>query len=56
LLLSGTPVTDLTPLTSLKHLEWLSLRDTAITEDDLAMLQQALPNCEIDSNVRSQSD
>ncbi|REJ66358.1 MAG: hypothetical protein DWQ31_14930 [Planctomycetota bacterium] len=40
-------VTDLTPLTELKNLEVLYLRGTQVSDEQVRMLQKALPDCEI---------
>ena len=43
-----TPVSDISPLRSLTNLESLDLRNTQITDEQVAALQQALPNCKIE--------
>ena len=43
----NTPISNLTPLTNLTNLEYLSLWDTQATDDEIANLQKALPNCKI---------
>jgi hypothetical protein len=48
LILSGTRVSELWPLTEMKKLEKLDLYDTQVTKEQVQMLQQALPNCTIE--------
>ena len=51
LYLDGNPIADLSPLYGLKNLNMLSLRDVAITRDQLTELSQALPACAIYSDL-----
>ncbi len=48
--LDGTEISDegLKNLGGLKNLEQLSLVDTNVTEDGVKMLQESLPNCQIE--------
>ncbi|WP_417383137.1 protein kinase domain-containing protein [Gimesia sp.] len=50
-----TPITDagLKHLHGLKKLELLDLRDTKVTRGGITALQQALPNCKIESNFKA---
>ena len=45
--LSGSQVSDLTPLANLKSLQELYLWHTQFSEEQITKLQKALPNCEI---------
>ena len=45
--LNRTNVSDLTPLEDLANLRILELKDTRVTHDDIAELQEALPDCTI---------
>ncbi len=54
--ISNTNVTDIRPLLTLTRLRFLYLGGLSISEQDLAMLKEALPNCEIESHEQRQSD
>lgn len=43
----GTPACDLTPLTSLAKLQQLAIADTAVSDEQVAKFQEALPDCKI---------
>ena len=43
-----TQVTDLSPLAGLRNLKTLSLVHSPVTDEEVAKLQKALPNCNID--------
>ena len=45
--LSNTNITDLTPLAGLTKLTWLTLKDNNISASQKAILQEALPNTDI---------
>jgi internalin A len=45
--LHGTQVRDLSPLAGLKNLTELSLNNTQVSDEQVKLLQQALPNCKI---------
>ena len=45
--ISGNNISSLSPLTKLTKLQWLNLRGNPLTEEQVAELQAALPNCEI---------
>ena len=45
--LSDNPISDLTPLARLTKLESLNLIGTSVTDEEVARLQKALPNCKI---------
>lgn len=47
LYIDGNPVTDLSPLYSLTSLRTLSMKNIEVTDEQLAALQEALPNCNI---------
>jgi len=55
LYIDNNPVTDFTPLEKLSALRTLSMKGIRITEDQLAALKKALPNCAIyaDTPVKS---
>ena len=48
--LDRTKVTDLTPLANLKNLTELHVQGTPVSEEQVKLLQQALPNCKIESD------
>ena len=50
LLLDDTQVTDLTPLANLKNLTELHIQGTPVSEEQVKLLQKALPNCKIESD------
>ena len=47
LVLDGNPISDLSPLSALTGLEYLSLRGTGTPEPEIQKLAEALPSCEI---------
>lgn len=51
LYLDGNPIEDFSPLNGLDNLNTLSLRDIAITQEQLTALSEALPACAIYSDV-----
>lgn len=51
--LSQTPVREVTPLAKLTQLQWLDLRETLAADDDIARLERALPNCNIERGPRA---
>lgn len=53
--LTETNVIDSTPLVRLQNLEYLQLDDTAINDEDRAMLQLALPSYKIDHEHTARS-
>ena len=48
----GTKVSDLSPLLKLTSLESLDVCDTQVSDEQIAKLQQALPNCHIHRNMK----
>ena len=50
LYLDNNPITDLSPLYSLPQLEMLSIRGIAITDEQLDVLSETMPNCKIHSD------
>ncbi|MEO1529534.1 MAG: hypothetical protein AAFX06_29270 [Planctomycetota bacterium] len=54
--LAGRNITTLDPLTALSELEWLDLRDTNVTEEQLERLRAALPECEVLSGELEAND
>ena len=56
LYLDNNPIADLTPLCSLPQLEMLSIRGTAVTEEQLRALSEALPNCKIHSDSGTEEE
>jgi len=53
---SYTSVNDLTPLANLTNLKYLLSYGIQIDKDDLVMLQKALPDCQILTNLRGKND
>ena len=45
--ISGNNITNLQPIKKLTALQWLNLRGNPLTDEQVADLQAALPNCEI---------
>ena len=45
--ISGNNISNLAPIKTLSALQWLNLRGNPVTEEQVAELQEALPNCEI---------
>jgi hypothetical protein len=52
LAIRGTKVSDLSPLRKLTGLQWLDVCDTQASDEQIAKLQQALPNCHIQRNMK----
>ena len=50
LYLDNNPITDLSPLYGLPQLEMLSIRGIAITDEQLDVLSETMPNCKIHSD------
>ena len=48
--LHDNQITDTWPLTGMTDLTWLSLRNNQITDNQIRLLRQTMPNCDIDSN------
>ena len=53
---SGTTVSDLRPLVQLTNLKVLSLIFTNVSEENVEMLKQALPDCEMTYEPRAMSN
>ena len=47
---NDTQISDLIPLANLKNLTALDVQGTSASQEQIKLLQQALPNCRIDSD------
>lgn len=48
LYLRKTGITNLSPISKLTHLQMMDLRNTCVDDEEVARLQEALPNCEVE--------